>query len=163
MHVVWSENFNLGIRAIDAQHRRIVDYINELSVAMNLPAPRRRASLTHVLDNVLNYTESHFSYEEAMLRQAGYPGLEEHHDAHEQFIRRLNGYIGRFAAGDENIVEELRDTLAHWFINHIQGEDVEYVDRVKTALPPCTQPAQPRPRNADASGNDWKYLFGLDQ
>jgi hemerythrin len=114
-------DYNLGIGVIDEQHKRIVDYINDLDDAIHMTGNERHVRLLDVLNEVVNYTESHFSFEEAMLEDVKYPFILAHKKVHELFIRRLNDYIQRFAKG-EDVVTELRNTLARWLINHIKSE-----------------------------------------
>ena len=41
-HIIWSNDLSVGIEIIDSQHKRIVDYLNELDDArLHLGAVRR--------------------------------------------------------------------------------------------------------------------------
>ena len=64
---VWSPEYELGIEVIDHQHQRIIEYINQIYDA------RRRAaaqdSLAAILPNLVDYTLSHFAFEEALLEE----------------------------------------------------------------------------------------------
>jgi hemerythrin len=160
-HLTWTRNLDLGIEVIDKQHGRIVSYINDLDDAMRLPAPGRRKGVLAVLKNAMDYTESHFSYEEAMLENVRYPFLKAHHKLHAMFIGRMNDYKRRFADG-EDIGIELHNTLARWLVNHIQSEDADYAKYVKKHLA-ASRTAQPipplKPRDA-ATASLWRRLFG---
>jgi hemerythrin len=133
-----------------------VNYINELCDAMHCVGSEKHETLVHVLDDLVDYTESHFSFEEAMLEDAGYPLLNAHKKMHELFIMRLNSYIRRFKAG-EDITVELRDTLARWLINHIKTTDGSYVEYVKHLNKPL-----PKPRDAKTASL-WTRLFGRNK
>lgn len=86
MAIVWEHKLDTGIDVIDAQHRRIVDYINDLEVAKN----KGDTKLVHeVIEQLIDYTQSHFGFEEAMMEEAGYTFLKPHKKVHELFISRL--------------------------------------------------------------------------
>lgn len=160
-YLTWTKDLELGIEVIDKQHARLVSYINDLDDAMRLPASGRREGVLNVLENALDYTESHFSYEEAMLDSVGYPFLKAHNKLHEMFIKRMNNYKQRFADGEE-IAIELRNTLARWLVNHIKSEDADYAKYVKKHLAAThsAEPVpQPKPRDA-ATATLWQRLFG---
>lgn len=127
MPISWNAKLDTGIDVIDAQHRRIVDYVNQLEEA-RLSGDRRRVG--DVIEQLVDYTQSHFSFEETMMEQAGYKFLKPHQKVHELFIRRVNTYTVRAAKG-EDIAEELQSTLTTWLLNHIASEDHDYSDVVR--------------------------------
>jgi len=125
-YLSWSDDLNIGIEVIDRQHRRIVDYINELHDAISIygasEAQRRSAA---VLNDAIDYTESHFAFEEAMLEEVDYEFLHPHKKVHEAFVHKMQKYKERIGRG-ENIAAELHDTLKLWLVKHIKGEDRAY-------------------------------------
>lgn len=127
MSIVWSDELNTGIAEIDEQHRRIVDFINRLQVAK---AQRDPAMIAEVVSACVDYTATHFSYEESLQHEAGYEFLEVHRKVHALFTQRISEYQRRLKAGDD-VVEELHDMLARWLINHIKLDDADYVGAVK--------------------------------
>ena len=162
MHIVWQNDYNLGIEVIDGQHLRIVDYINALHDAILMPEPRKHIHLMQVLKDVVDYTESHFSFEETMLEDVGYPFLNAHKKVHELFIRRLNDYIRRYTSEGHDVAIELRDTLSRWLINHIKNEDADYCKYIrKMQSQPVNRPitvVQPKPRDVQTASL-WRRLF----
>jgi hemerythrin len=125
-HLIWSKNLSVGIDVIDKQHMRIVSYINDLDDAMRLSSdPRARARIESILRSAIEYTESHFGFEEAMLEDVNYPFLKAHKKIHELFVRRMLDYQRRLSEG-ENITLELHETLTRWLVNHIKSEDMDY-------------------------------------
>ena len=159
MHIQWTKDYNLGIDVIDMQHRRMVDYINEIDDAIRLTGKDREAKLVRVLTEVVDYTESHFSFEEALLEDIGYPFLNVHKKVHELFIRRINDYILRFGAG-EDIIVELHDTLTRWLLTHIRTEDANYAQYLhKKEAAASRRPPGPKPRDAKTASR-WKRLLG---
>jgi len=79
---------------------------------------------------LIDYTQSHFSFEENLLQQVFYQYLPSHKGIHELFVKRLNEYRHRFERG-ESIENDLHRLLSKWLINHIQHDDQDYVNSVR--------------------------------
>lgn len=123
----WSNSYNIGIDVIDHQHRQILDYINALD---QIRESGNRDRIQEVLDDLIDYTQSHFSFEENLLQQVNYQYLPSHRGIHELFVKRLNDYRHKFEKG-ESIEQDLYRLLSKWLINHIQHDDQDYVDSVR--------------------------------
>ena len=85
----WDPSLDTGIEVIDEQHKGIVKFINELHDAA---ATSDRDKISHVLDGLINYTVSHFAFEEDMLEQHKYHLINAHKKVHQAFIDRINKY-----------------------------------------------------------------------
>lgn len=86
-----------------------------------------------VIEELVDSTQSHFAFEEALMKEAGYKFLEMHKKVHELFIRRVSDFTLRFAKG-EDIAGEVHVMLVRWLSNHIANEDRDYVDAVKAMM-----------------------------
>lgn len=124
--LVWQDDLNTGIEVIDHQHRRIVEMINQLHAAH---ASLRRLAVAEVIDELIDYTLSHFAFEEELMEEAGYPFSLAHKRVHEVFGKRVGEYRLRFQAG-EDVCDELRSMLSRWLFNHIRGDDQAYAPQV---------------------------------
>ena len=127
---VWNSTFSVGIEVIDNQHKRIVDYINELDAASRYNDIQK---VYNVLLNLSDYTVSHFSFEESLMEQAGYPMVEPHKQVHKAFIRRIEFYKERYESG-EDVTKQLMSELQIWLVNHIQHDDTDYKQVVQAML-----------------------------
>lgn len=129
-YLSWSDDLNTGIAVIDGQHRRIVDMINELYAAQQQGV---REGVGQVIEELVDYTSSHFAFEEAMLEESGYVFTKAHKRVHELFIRRVDDYRARFRQG-EDVGDELRSLLGRWLFGHIRNDDQNYVAAVTENL-----------------------------
>ncbi len=129
-YLTWTNDLDTGIDIIDGQHRQIVAYINKLHDAR---LTRNRSSIAKVIDDTIEYTVSHFGFEETLIEDAGYAFIRPHKRVHELFIRRISEYKQRFDNG-ENIEEELHGLLSRWLFSHIRNDDAAYVPAVKSSL-----------------------------
>ncbi len=76
----WEAKYNLGVPAMDDEHRPIIEGMNqlhELHVAGAL-GPR----LLKVMQQLVQLTRGHFADEEACMQQMGYPDLRKHRQMH---------------------------------------------------------------------------------
>ncbi|ADE13047.1 bacteriohemerythrin [Sideroxydans lithotrophicus] len=126
----WSNDLDTGIEVIDKQHQRIVDYLNELN---NANDTGDQTATNHVLNELVDYTLTHFAFEEELQEKAQYPFLKAHKRVHEIFTKRVAEFQQRAAAG-ENVAPELLSMLKIWLVNHIKGDDADYVESVKKML-----------------------------
>ncbi len=126
-HIEWKSEFEVGIGVIDVQHHRIVDYINTL---IDSSGNTQHNELALIIDSLIDYTYSHFAFEEALMEEAGYEFLAVHRQTHEAFTRRLKVMHKSFRGG-EDVSEKLVELLITWLINHIMIDDQSYVPVVR--------------------------------
>lgn len=136
--VEWSRELDTGIAVIDQQHRRLVDYINLLD-SPSLAGDRE--ALGKVLQDVVEYTVSHFGFEESLLEEARYPFLKPHKRVHELFVRRVQDFQTRFNNG-EDVTKEVYTMLSSWIVNHIKHDDADYVKTLKPTIQTITADTQ---------------------
>lgn len=129
-HIQWSDDLNTNIDVIDSQHKRIVNYINNLE---DVKGKNDRAVEEQVLTELVDYTLSHFAFEESLMEDAGYGFINGHKRVHQLFVKRVSDFMQRFKLG-EDITEELLTVLKAWLINHIKSDDNDYVDIVRKNL-----------------------------
>ncbi len=124
----WSDDYAIGIQVIDQQHKRIFDYINQI---YDTPVNGSRSNvLGDVLNNLVDYTYSHFEFEEALMEEADYAELSEHQLVHQNFRQLIDQLKSRFDGG-EPVAEELAEVLKHWLLSHIQTDDSSYAEVVR--------------------------------
>jgi hemerythrin len=149
----WSNDLNTGIEVIDKQHLRIVDYINELDKANE---SGDISAVNHVLGELVDYTLSHFSFEEELQEKANYPFFKAHKRVHEMFTKRIADFQQRAKKG-ENVAPEILSMLKIWLINHIKGDDADYVESVLKSLGMEAKISEP---TGGWLGNALKKFFG---
>ncbi len=142
MAVVWTSDLNTGIETIDLQHRKIVDYINQLEVAIE---QKDSAAVGQVLDSVAGYCRSHFPFEESLQVKVGYKHAKSHKAVHDLFVKRLAKYRDRHNAG-EDVSRQFLDMLSTWLVLHIKREDKDFVPDVKRSIGGMVK---------DDAGEDW--------
>jgi len=124
--VEWSDKFSVEIQEIDEQHKRIVNYINELYKALS--RKDNQDQVADVIQNLLEYTKIHFAVEETLMRIFHYEGYETHKKIHDRLVQEALVYQGRFLSGDASVGMELLLFLKNWLFDHINREDKQYVE-----------------------------------
>lgn len=128
--LIWTDNLNTGIQVVDRQHGRLVEYINRLYEAQTGGAPKDE--IRAIIDELVDYTLTHFAFEEAMLEDIHYPSLDEHKKMHVEFARQVNELRERFRK-QEDTAAELNNLMVTWLFNHILNEDARYAEAVLNA------------------------------
>jgi len=124
----WDDSYNTGIRIIDSQHKKIIDILNELFLAME--KGQGSTKIGKLLNDLNNYTITHFSTEENLLKQAEYPDFEEHKKLHDEFAAKIHEMQAACEKGEVSISVRLARFIKEWLSNHILGTDKLYVDHL---------------------------------
>jgi hemerythrin len=130
MEIVWTSDLNTEIDVIDNQHKRIVDYINQLEFAIK---QQSRTLVGQVLIELVDYTLSHFAFEESLMEEAEFSLAVSHKAVHELFIKRVGKYQERHNNG-ENVAEQVHAMLGAWLMHHIKRDDMTYVSAVRSNI-----------------------------
>ena len=122
--VTWEDRYRVNVRAMDAQHRTLVDIINQLHDAVKIG--RGSDMMARVLSFLVTYATTHFAAEERLMDACDYPGYLEHKAKHEALTRRVLEIQKEQAAGTSALSIQAMGFLKDWLTNHIQGSDRNY-------------------------------------
>lgn len=123
MNILWEEKLATGISQIDDQHKELFKRVNDLIEASRLPGSGERlAELFRFLDE---YVREHFTFEEKLQRDVGYPRFAEHKKMHDGFASKLGDLKARYLAGGSSLSLriEINDFVVNWLVHHIGRED----------------------------------------
>ena len=120
----WKEDFSVGVREIDMQHKNLVIMINNLFDAMR--EKNGQEVLSEIVDRMVNYARTHFSTEETYMLKYNYPGYAEHKAEHDEFTAKAIDLRRRL--NDKTLVLSLEVIrfLKDWLSNHILVNDKKY-------------------------------------
>ena len=119
----WSPSYSVSVVPMDKEHQRLIDIINNLYAAMR--SGRGKDAIGSILDELVDYTKTHFAHEERLMKESNYAGLDEQKRAHEALIRQVVEIQGKFKSGTA-LSQEVLSFLKSWLVNHIQGMDKGY-------------------------------------
>ena len=120
----WCDSFSVGVAALDADHRGLVDRINEICSHARVP---RRDEALQAFDLLCSQAAAHFEREEKVLQAlSGYSHLQAHAGEHRNRLRQLENLRQRYRATTEAAaVAGLCEDLIHWFVRQSIGHDAE--------------------------------------
>lgn len=121
--ITWTEQMSIGLKTFDDEHKKLVGLLVTLSDAMR--AGKGKDALGAILDELVQYTVTHFAHEERLMLLHAYHGLAEHKAQHDALTQSVLNYQQRLAAGKVMAIE-LFGFLTDWLKKHIQTEDKKY-------------------------------------
>ncbi len=120
----WSTKFELGIPDMDQQHQRWLEILNNFYEKLNNDDMTENVKI--LVDEVLEYTNYHFTQEETFMESIHYPEIDSQKQMHAQIIRMIEGYRQKAVEGKVIISMTLTAELKKWFKEHILIEDKKY-------------------------------------
>ena len=121
----WSESLNVGVESINDQHKKLVAMVNDLHDAMQ--KGQAASALGKTLDGLINYTKSHFAYEEKLFADTGYADAAAHKLEHDKLTATVVEVQQKYNGGaGDSLSAGVMDFLKSWLVDHIQGTDRKY-------------------------------------
>ena len=128
----WKDSYSIGVQEIDAQHRRLFALAEQLHAAMN--SGKGKDVMAPVLQNLIDYTKTHFAAEERLMQRCRYPNFTEHKAQHDQMTAKVLQLQRDFQAGTGAISIEVMQFLNAWLRQHIGDSDRKYTPFVNKAV-----------------------------
>jgi len=122
--VEWKDDYSVGIDSIDQQHKKLLNLINQLQTAVDYSTGEQFER--EALDELVDYTKTHFTYEEGLMEQNDYPDFEPHKLQHKQMIKKVEEVLAEYDKDHDTAMSNAAEYLKGWLINHINGTDKEY-------------------------------------
>jgi hemerythrin-like metal-binding protein len=115
--IEWSERYAVGVRAIDGQHRQMLDLVNR--VLGSLGPGRELYEALEVLRELLRATEHHFATEERLMDENGMEAAR-HRAEHRRLLEALARFTDQL---DAETVGNCSAFLRDWLLHHIEEVD----------------------------------------
>ncbi|ERP31154.1 bacteriohemerythrin [Chitinivibrio alkaliphilus] len=121
--IEWNSTYSVGVAVLDQQHQRIINVINTL---LTSSVDVSSEEISDTLDTMTRYAEEHFSYEERLLAENNYPGIEEQKEEHRKFIHKTVQFCMKTMVHKGSVPNEVRTYLTLWWNHHIRSSDMAY-------------------------------------
>ncbi len=118
----WKNDYSINIREMDEQHKKWVGFINDLYEAKL----DKKDIIFELLDDVLDYTETHFTKEEELMKQHGFDEYAEHKAIHDSLIKEVSALYKSSGATSEELPTKVLRLLNNWLVDHILKVDKKY-------------------------------------
>jgi hemerythrin-like metal-binding protein len=119
----WAEDMVIDEGAIDNDHKKLVDLVNELHDATSVG--KGHEVIEKIMTELIAYTKEHLHREEQIMEAIHFPNLERHRIGHKQFAEKLNNLQRQFEAGSIIVASQLSTVLRDWLSLHIRRSDKE--------------------------------------
>jgi len=126
-YIEWSKDLETGIPVVDADHRVLVELLNQVHDAIG--DSEEHVTLGSVLRALGDYTVYHFAREERLQEVAGFEGVDAHRRTHAQLAARVTEIARQYATAPDTVqASEVNAFLRSWLIDHILKQDMAFVD-----------------------------------
>lgn len=122
--VEWKDEYSVGLKSIDDQHKKLLNLINQLQTAVDFSTGEEFER--EALDALVDYTKTHFTYEEGLMKDNGYPDYEPHKAQHEKMIKHVEAVLSDYEKDQDTAMSNATAFLKDWLITHINGTDKQY-------------------------------------
>lgn len=132
MLIEFDDTLITGNDTIDSQHKELIEKISNLVSSCEDGSGNVKA--IQMLDYLSEYTDFHFSEEEKLQTDSGYPELEQHKKKHTEFktaIEELYDMLEESEGPTEEFVAQVQKNVVDWLFNHIKTFDrsvAEYIN-----------------------------------
>jgi len=117
----WKENYAIGIPSVDAEHRDLIELINE--VHRRLEAGERGMTVGDFLGEVFARISAHFALEERIMRERHYDQLRPHKTDHERLLDGIRDIMDDYEDREFFEPAALAQRLNDWFAEHFRTHD----------------------------------------
>jgi hemerythrin len=130
--IVWESTYSVEQADLDEEHRKILSTLNRLYCMEQ--DQFGGAELKSILQDLLEFTESHCAHEEELMGRWNYAGLLAHRELHLAMIERTRTFVfGSHGTDSRELFDQSVQSLQGWWVNHIRGRDRAYMPSMMTA------------------------------
>ncbi len=117
----WRDEYRVGVKLVDQQHRKLVSLVDELHEAMK--SGKGSEGARRVLRGLVDYTKTHFQTEEDYMKTHSYPNFQSHKKAHEDLAKQAEELLLQVENGKLTVPIETSKFLKDWLDTHILVTD----------------------------------------
>jgi hemerythrin-like metal-binding protein len=133
----WSPKYTVNHPVMDEHHHTLFRLVDRLSDAIF--EKKEKEVIGEILSSLIDYTKMHFAAEEQLMRQANFPGVLQHKEAHDKLVAQVQELQRRYREGDSSVTTEISQFLmTDWLVKHILGMDELYAPYFKNAFSDVT-------------------------
>lgn len=124
----WQDSFSCGITEIDNQHKKLFEIGARVYETATLNDEYDHYDeLTQILQELLDYTQYHFGYEEKLFIKYNYENITSHKFEHDFFIKKLQKISKKDLEDNQGqTLLEIVRFVADWITGHILDSDMKY-------------------------------------
>lgn len=120
------EEYKIGIKEIDEQHERLFQIAEKAYILLNNEfITDKYDEIVEILNELREYTELHFTFEEEYMQKTGYKMMFSQKMDHQDFMMMLDDV--KLDEIDDNQEEAIMNILTYvgdWLVKHILEKDM---------------------------------------
>lgn len=120
-----SKSFALECEEIDKDHRRLSEMVNEIVALLETG---ETTGCKEKVQAFVTFMKQHFEREEEILRQQGYPDLENHQAHHATLDQKMDHILefADMAVVNEKARESLKKELVYFLMDDVISTDLSF-------------------------------------
>lgn len=117
----FKEEFLTGIPLIDQEHRRLFEIADNLyNLKSEAFMPDKYDNIRHILQELKDYTLTHFQHEEEYMESIGYKQLFSQKIQHDSLRHTIENWdIDSIDDNQDAAIDEILHTVTDWLTDHI--------------------------------------------
>jgi hemerythrin-like metal-binding protein len=120
----WHESYSVNNEELDNHHKTLCSILNKLyENCMGADIPN---SLDSIVDELVSYSNYHFTAEEQHMRDIGYKDIEKQINEHKEFTQKAFQLKKVIDKNDIEHTKELIVFLGSWILHHVMEDDKKY-------------------------------------
>jgi hemerythrin-like metal-binding protein len=121
--ITWDRKYDVGVRKIDRQHKKIVDILNYLYDLQDSDISTK--DIQKVFDELRDYIQKHFEEEEKYILENSCPDIDTQKTEHTKFIDTVCSYQRDLYKHKTFNYINLFNYIWDWLAHHILVVDKE--------------------------------------
>jgi hemerythrin len=119
----WKPEYSVHEAVLDNHHKRLFDLLN--TVYENVMNSLEVNCVLPVIDELSEYTDSHFSAEERFMREKEFVAIDAHIAKHREFKHTIETMKAHYHGNNLEVTQELIIVLGEWLLNHVLKDDMK--------------------------------------
>ena len=131
--IAWDDNLLTGNAIVDMQHQKLFEKLDDLVRSCEVGAETE--NLRGTLDFLVETAVKHFTDEEALQLECGFPEYVMHKKLHAEIQSAIGELTERFeqTGSSKQLSDDVNKIVIKWLVNHIQQEDKKISDHLRNS------------------------------
>lgn len=127
----WDDSLSTGFDEVDLQHRKLILIIENVHECAESGPGEYALRMSKAIKQLTDYTQYHFTEEEALMRRNSFPGFERHKKEHDAFVAQVHAQIQGLSQAKGDDAFRFYRFLGNWLLAHIAKSDQEWAAYIK--------------------------------
>lgn len=126
--ITWSDDFSVGVKELDEQHKTLINIINEL-FTLYTEKKFGQADVSPIFKALMDYADQHLATEEYYFNLYNYEKGPQHTALHNAYREKISALKAEYEKDNsEKTLFAVNNFLNEWWVWHINHVDKEYTE-----------------------------------